>query len=211
MNFRTLFVGVTALMLAILPSLAQDSAAPAETSGFIAITGTKATLANDVLTIEGVSAVLPVVVVSGESSYTYYLTRDLKADWVAAIQLAKGQVTLENVVVDAADTVASGLLTATDASGQKAVDFNITLTLTNPNIDEMTNALTFEVVSREINAVEEGGTPSKSRPGDLSNFVLYINLEPGFLSALGDGSAYVQNAGRPSGAKPCRPAAARRC
>lgn len=216
MNFRTLFVGVTALMLAILPSLAQDSAAPAETSGFIAITGTKATLANDVLTIEGVPASLPTLFAGFDPDF--YPTNEMAAAWLAALQIANGEKTaaVDDVALEA--TVASARLMGKQGIGNDFIDYSATLSLTGATFDTETGTLMLNVgevtnliaLNKDLAAIK-----SPRLPDEMQGFVLYIDLTPEFLDALANGAIQAdvnaEGQGRPSGAKPCRPAAARRC
>jgi hypothetical protein len=221
MNFRTLFVGVTAAMLAILPSLAQDSAAPAETSGFIAVTGTKATLANNVLTIEGVPAALPTLVTGFDPDF--YPTGDMAASWDAAVQFVAGRVTDRAAgvgdIAPEAIVVTARLMGVEEKGPNSFTDYTITLKLTNPVFDDSRNTLKLDASEMAVvSALDAAFNPIKSprlpTRLEMSRFALYIDLTPQFLDALANGAiqadAIALGQGRPSGAKPCRPAAARR-
>lgn len=220
MNFRTLFVGVSALMLAALPGLAQDSANPAEISGFIAVSGTKITLGSGgMLTLEGVPNALPIVF--DGLAPDLYATADFVAAWSGAVQVAAGATQASGVEeVELAATVTSARLIGSQVEQGRLVDYVIGLKLEAVASDGMgLGALTFMISDlRLLEARDDKGEaltaaklPSRLQ---MDNFLLYIDLTPAFVEALANGAVQAEaeaiGQGRPSGAKPCRPAAARR-
>jgi len=215
MHFRTVFVGLSAALLVIIPSFAQDSAA---SQGYVAISGSRATLANDVLTIEGVPAVLPTLIQDADPDF--YPTNEMAAAWAAAVQIANGEMEApeEGQEIDLEATIATARLIGKQGIGNDFIDYSATLNLTSAAFDSETSSLTLNIsdltvvsaTNKDLIAIK-----SPKLPDELLGFVLYIDLTPEFLDALAIGApvadAALEGQGRPSGAKPCRPTSVRRC
>lgn len=203
MKLRKVLFTLATLALGALPaatSLAQDSA-----QGVIIITGTSASISGTTLTIEGASTVLPLIYSDEEGQEnTYYPTADFKTDWGFAYLIANDPASLpqpanESLTPEQAQT--SGTLTATEVVGDEAIDFEQSLILTNPNYDETTGSLSFDV---EVGDLVASVAKAKA-PASYSQFVLYVDLTPEFLQGLSVGAQYAEDQGRASGAKRCRP------
>ncbi|MCS6836556.1 MAG: hypothetical protein NZ750_11120 [Anaerolineae bacterium] len=221
MHWPILLVGISALVLTIMPSLAQDDTASAKPSGFIAISGTAASVTtSNLLTLEGVPNALPVVF--GDFAPDLYVTADFVAAWNGAVQVAAGATKaagVEDVALEA--TVVNARLIGSQVEAGQLVDYVIGLKLESVASDGMgLDALVF--LASDVRALEArnaqgeaAATPKLPSRLRMENFVLYIDLTPAFLEALVNGAIQAEaeaiGQGRPSGAKSCRPAAARRC